>query len=259
MEYYPGFSVEADLDKMEFVYGEDVFGGTTEKRKLDDVRQTLRDKDSAGPEILYAIAMDTGKKAHMQDLLHRQLLYGICLYAPGVVGAGPVHSQGHIHAVSASCGSSTPEMYEILQGKACIFMQKGADEGTKQAYAVFCEAGDKVIVPPGYAHYTANADPKSHMIFGAWCIRDYAFEYAEVRRMGGLSYFPVLDKEEKIIFEANQRYQNVELIVKRPEIYREFDIAPDVPVYRQYELDQEHFEFVTNPMKFQAVWDSFIP
>lgn len=259
MEYDPGFQIEVDIDRMEFIYGKDVFGSKTEKRRLDDVRQTLRDKGSTGPEILYAIAMDTGKKEHRQDLLQRQLLYGICLYAPGLVGMEPVRSQGHIHAISASCNSSTPEMYEILQGRACIFMQKGADSSTKKAYAVFCEAGDKVIVPPGYAHYTANADPESFMVFGAWCIRDYGFEYSDVKRMGGLSYFPVVDTNGEIIFESNKNYQSTELIIKRPEIYSEFHIAPDIPIYQQYELDQEHFEFVTNPGKFKAIWDSFIP
>lgn len=259
MEYCPGFSVEADTDTMEFVYGEEVFGPVTEKRRIDDVRRTLRERDCTGPEILYSIAMDTGKKQHLPDLMQRHLLYGICMYAPGLVGSEPVRSQGHIHSVSLSCGSSTPEMYEILQGKACIFMQDSANENTKKAYAVFCKAGDKVLVPPGYAHYTVNADPKSFMVFGAWCIRDYGFEYADVRRMGGLSYFPLADSGGKISFEANKSYHNTELVIKQPRLYSEFKIASDVPIYQQYEEDQEHFDFVTNPQKYKRIWNSFIP
>lgn len=259
MQYYPGFPVEVDFEKMEFIYGAGICGPKTEKRRLEDVRLTLRDKASMGPEILYSIAMDTCKQEHIEDLKARNLLYGICIYAAGQVGKEPVRSQGHIHAVSASCGSSTPEMYEILEGKAYIFMQKGADENTKIAYAVYCEAGDKILVPPGYAHYTVNADPGVPMVFGAWCVRDYGFDYEDVRRMGGLSYFPVIQEDHTIRFEPNQSYGETELIIKRPRLYTEFHVSAESPIYEQYEQNRTLFEFVTDPGKYKYLWKGFTP
>ena len=44
-----GFDIKADTDNMEFIYGKDVFGPITEKRKLDDIRQSLSDPNVDGP------------------------------------------------------------------------------------------------------------------------------------------------------------------------------------------------------------------
>ncbi|MGL5434604.1 MAG: glucose-6-phosphate isomerase family protein [Lachnospiraceae bacterium] len=232
---------------------------STEKRRLEDVRLSLRDRDSTGSDILYAIAMDVCKQEHLGDLKARNLLYGICIYAAGQVGLEPVRSQGHIHAVSPSCNSTTPELYEILEGKAYILMQKGADESTNRAYAVYGEAGDKILVPPGFAHCTINADPDSPMVFGAWCVRDYGFDYQDVRRMGGLSYFPVILPDRTVQFEANPKYNGTERIVKRQRIYTEFKIAADMPIYEQYEHDHTLFDFVTSPAHHNDLWDTFKP
>ena len=247
------------MENMEFIYGKDVFGPLTEKRQLEDVRQTLRDYHSKGPEILYAIAMDTGKQEHQKDLENRNLLYGICIYASGQIGVEPIRSQGHIHAISPSCNYSTPEMYEILQGEAYIFMQKGAGSETTKAYAVLCKAGEKIIVPPGYAHYTVNANPHLPMVFGAWCVRDYGFDYDEVRSMGGLAYFPIISETRGITFEPNKMYGDIELITKEPREYIEFNVESNKPIYRQYEEQPSRFDFVTNPKKYRKLWETFIP
>jgi glucose-6-phosphate isomerase len=219
----------------------------------------LKDKNASGPDILYAIAMDTGKREHLENLRARNLLYGICLYASGRIGREPVRSQGHIHAASASCGCSTPELYEILHGTAYILMQKGADIRTKDAFAVRCSAGDKVLVPPGYAHCTINADPASHMVFGAWCVRDYGFDYRDVRGMGGLSYYPVINESGEIVFEPNPSYPETRLIVKEPGAYTEFNIVAGIPIYSQYEADSTSFDFVTSPQKYAELWGSLMP
>ena len=40
-----GFKIEADIPKLEFRYGEDVYGSVSEKRKLDDIRKSLSDPE----------------------------------------------------------------------------------------------------------------------------------------------------------------------------------------------------------------------
>ncbi len=39
-----------------------------------------------------------------------------------------MRSQGHIHAPSPLNGWSTPEVYEIWRGRACVLMQETADD-----------------------------------------------------------------------------------------------------------------------------------
>ena len=113
MEFYPGFDIESREKDMEFVYGPDVFGPKPEKRTLEAIRSSLQDPSCTGPEILYSIVMDVGRKQDHTAITERNLLYGAVTYAKGTLGKEPVRSQGHIHAISPSCQSSTCEVYEM--------------------------------------------------------------------------------------------------------------------------------------------------
>ncbi len=253
-----GIGLNYDLGEKEFIYGEDNFGPPTEKRKLEDIRESLRDPLSEGPDVVYSIAMDVGYKKDFDDLVTRNLLFGACIYSDGRIGDEVVRSQGHIHAISASCNYSTPEVYEIWHGEAYIFMQESASTNPGRAFAVIAKAGDVVIVPPGWAHYTANKNTNDSMVFGAWCIRDYGFDYKEVRNHGGLSFFPVI-KNEQIEFVKNKNYEACELTIKKPRKYHEFNLSNDKSIYSQYEEDHQKFDFVTNPIKYKDIWKNFIP
>ena len=123
MKFYPGFDIRATTERLGFAYGKDVFGPVPEIRRLDDIRASLQDPLSSGPEELYAIVMDVGLNADREDIVKRNLLFGAVTYAAGTIGQEPVRSQEHIHSVSASCGSSTPEVYEIWEGEAVIYIQ----------------------------------------------------------------------------------------------------------------------------------------
>lgn len=253
-----GFDIKADTDNMEFIYGKDVFGPITEKRKLDDIRQSLSDPNVDGPEYVYAVAMDVGKEKDKEDLIKRNLLYGAMIFGDGIVGEEPVRSQGHIHVISPSCNASTCEVYEIWLGEAYIYMQETAKDDPGRCYAVHAKEGDVVIVPPGWAHCTINADPKVPMLFGAWCVRDYGFDYEDVREHKGVAYFPKVRNDE-IIFEKNKNYKETQLVVKEARTYEEFGLKAGVPIYTQYEENKEMFTFVTNPTVADEIWKNYEP
>lgn len=253
-----GFAIHADVEQLEFNYGDNVYGPITEKRKLDDIRNSLSDPTVNGPEYVYAVAMDVAKKQHREDLIKRNLLYGAMIFGKGIVGEEPVRSQGHIHAVSPSCQASTCEVYEIWSGEAYIYMQETANDHPGKCYAIHAKAGDVVIVPPNWAHATINANPKEEMLFGAWCVRDYGFDYEDVRAHHGIAYFPKVRNDE-IVFEANPAYQSDELIIKEARDYPEFNLEKGIPIYTQYEQHPDRFDFVANPALASDIWEHFEP
>lgn len=259
METYGGLNIGVDFEKKEFMYGTDCFGPEVEKRHIDDIRHSLRVFDSQGPDIVYTIAMDIGKKEHRFALKKANLLYGACIYSKGRIGQEPVRSQGHIHAVSLSCNASTPEVYEIWFGEAYVLMQATAKPDVGKAYAVHGKVGDIIIVPPGYAHCTINARQDIEMVFGAWCIRDYGFDYTDVRKQKGLMYFPVFNETGQVEFELNSNYQAGELVIKEPRIYHEFGLDKAQKIYPTYEMNPNKFDFVTDPKKYKKVWENFEP
>lgn len=258
MKYNPGFNIIPTYNPLGFEYGKGVFGPIVENRTLEAIRQNLMDPQSQGPEIVYSIAMDVGNNQDKQAMLERNLLYGAVTYAKGTIGKEPVRSQGHIHAVSQSCGMSTCEVYEIWSGEAYIYMQQTAHDNPGKCYAVHAKPGDVVIVPPGWAHATIVANLQENLTFGAWCVRDFGFDYAEVRAHQGVAWFPVVEGNQ-IKFIANENYKKSELVIKEPRIYEEFQIEKGIPIYQQFVDNPDKFLFVSRPQIAMEIWENFIP
>lgn len=243
-----------------FQYGSDCFGPEVENRKLDDIRQSLLDPDCEGPETVYAIAMNVGKKKHFEQLKRLHLLFGIVTYSKGRLGKEPIRSQGHIHKKSAYGQNwSTPEVYQIWSGKAVIYMQEYADDIPGKCYAVYAEPGDVVIVPPAWAHATISADKEVPLTFGAWCDLEYGFEYDKVRAHKGLAWFPLISDNGRLSWHANPQYKKSKLIEKKPNDYNQLGIKQGVCIYKQYENKPELFSFVPKPYIKKFIWDNFIP
>lgn len=242
-----------------FIYGEGVFGPAPENRRLDDIRPSLLDPDCEGPEIVYSIAMDVGKKKDRELLESLHLLFGVVTYAPGMLGKEPVRSQGHMHKISSYSGWSTPEIYEIWSGKAIIYMQETAEKNPGKCFAVFAEMGDVVIVPPYWVHATISADLKRPLTFGAWCDRDYGFLYDGVRRQNGIAWFPVYNEENELTWKANPAYTPSQLICKSPADYSALGIKKEKPIYRIFEENPINLLYVAKPQLKKEIWRNFEP
>lgn len=240
-----------------FSYGEEVTGPMPEIRYLDSIRVSLRDPLCEGPEQVYAIAMDVARMQDREELQKRMLLFGVVTYAAGQLGDEPIRSQGHIHRISQHSGWSPPELYEIWQGKAIIYMQERVEDDPGRCFAVLASAGDKVLVPPGWGHATISADPEVPLTFGAWCDREYGFEYDEVRARKGLAWYPLM-QDGQVIWQHNKHYEPGRLQVITPGSYAAFGIT-DAPVYRQFIEDPARFQFISKPDRVAHLWKNFQP
>ncbi len=259
MKFNPGLKIEPSRQPMGFNYGDEVFGPEVEYRTLGAIRESLRNPRCSGPDPVYAIAMDVGKKIHLELLKELHLLYGVVTYAAGKLGDEPVRSQGHIHKVSPLSGWSTPEVYEIWSGKAIIYMQETAKDHPGRCFAVEAKPGEVVVVPPGWAHATISADPEQLLTFGAWCDRAFGFEYEDVRAHNGLAWFPLMNEGGKIDWIRNPKYHQSKLIQKRPSEYQLLGIKKGKSLYAQFEEDANRFLFVPKPVLKKEVWNAFVP
>lgn len=259
MKFNPGFEIEVTSDSMNFEYGHGVFGPAPEYRHLDAIRSSLRDPSCSGPNPVYAIAMDVGKAEHRAELERRQLLYGVVTYAAGKLGSEPVRSQGHVHKKSSHSGWSPPELYEIWQGRAFILMQEHAADEPGRCFAIEAGVGKTVVVPPGWAHATISADPQQPLTFGAWCDREYGFEYSEVRKRNGLAWHPLLTAEQRIEWVPNPRYQTQTLEVRLPRSYSDLGLDQCQPIYSLFEKNPEALQWISKPVLKEEVWRNFAP
>jgi glucose-6-phosphate isomerase len=257
----PAFDFGLDMaihhDPLGFSYGEEVIGPVPEIRTLDQIRASLRDPLCEGPEDVYAIVMDVARLRDRAELKKRMLLFGVVTYASGRLGEEPIRSQGHVHRISEHSGWSPPELYEIWQGRAVIYMQEYVADDPGRCFAVYAGPGDKVLVPPGWAHATISASPDEPLTFGAWCDREYGFEYEAVRAYKGLAWYPLL-QDEHVAWQHNRHYMPNRLQVVSPRKYSEFGIT-DEPLYQQFLGDPARFQFISKPGMAGRKWQNFHP
>jgi glucose-6-phosphate isomerase len=203
--------------------------------------------------------MDVGKNEHREELERRRLLFGVVTYASGRLGREPVRSQGHVHRVAAHSGWSPPEVYEIWSGQAVISMQELAADDPGRCFAVTAGPGDVVVVPPGWAHATLSVAPSSSLTFGAWCDRDYGFEYEEVHARGGLAWHAFLSAEGRLDWHFNPHYSPRELRIGPPRDYRELGLQRGKPIYVQFAERPAAVQWVSEPGLRAVQWHGFIP
>ena len=259
MSFDPGLAVRARRSPLGFEYGPGVFGPAAELRRLDAIRPSLRDPGCQGPDPVYAIAMDVGREGDRAELARRLLLFGVVTYAAGRLGEEPVRSQGHVHRRAAHSGWSPPELYEIWSGRAVVYMQERAADDPGRCFAIEAAAGEVVVVPPGWAHATVNASEREPMTFGAWCDRDYGFEYAEVRARGGLAYFPRLAADGRLEWQGNPRYRAPGLVARRARGYPELGLVAGEPIYATFVRDPASVQWVSDPARVAGLWPGFEP
>lgn len=254
-----GFDIRFLMNTLDFEYGCGAFGPKPEYRSLDAIRPSLRVFDSPGPDPVYAIAMDVGEIRDQPALQERMLLFGVVIYAQGRIGEEPVRSQGHVHKISPHCGWSTPELIEVFAGRAIVYLQEKSGDDPGRCFAIEANPGERVVIPPGWAHYIVNANEDSELVFGAWCDRQYGFDYTQVRAHRGLAWFPRLQNDGAIRWNQNLRYLRSPLVLKKARPYPELGIELEIPLYLYFRRAPEAIQWISNPSRLSQLWESFEP
>jgi glucose-6-phosphate isomerase len=181
------------------------------------------------------------------------------IYASGKLGDELVRSQGHVHHVSSHSGWSPPEIYEIWDGAAYVFMQEYAADDPGRCYAILAKPGDVVVVPPQWAHAAMSANPSDVMALGALCDREYRFDYDAIRKRQGLAWYPIVAASGEIEWVPNPRYRKTSLDVRRPRNYAELGFMRGKSLYEQAARDLDRFAWVSKPALCADVWKHFEP
>jgi glucose-6-phosphate isomerase, archaeal len=259
MRFDPGIGVVPVPEPLGFRYERGTFGPRPETRTLDAIRPSLRDPGCTGPDPAYAIVMDIGREEIRADLERRMLLFGAVIYASGKLGEEPVRSQGHVHRISSHSGWSPPEVYEIWEGAAYVYMQERVADDPGRCHAVIAKPGDIVVVPPAWAHAAISADPSDFMALGALCDREYGFDYEGIRKRKGLAWYPIVTPHGGIEWVPNPNYQRTSLDVRRPSGYGELGFVRGSSLYEQAVRDLDRFAWISSPALCEEVWKHFEP
>ena len=132
------------------------------------------------------------------------LRYDVTIIPGKMFGREFPKTKGHRHF-------KTPELIQVLEGKAFYFAQKGTGSLIKESYAVEARKGEAVIIPTGYDHLTINAG-KRKLVMANWISTKAKYDYSFFDRLQGACYYYTKNGWIK-----NKNYKKVpKLKIKKP-------------------------------------------
>jgi len=248
---YAGFDVQLDPAARTLSFAPGITTAPVTVRRLDEVRALLRDPRAAGPEHLYTIYMDVRVPGRGETLREHGLGYGAVVYNHGALGQEALRSQGHVHSAPAATGVAYSEIYEFWHGRGLVYMQDGATAEVSDVIVVEAGPGDKVVIPPGWAHATVNLGP-GPMAFGAVYAREAQLLYEPLRKLQGTAHYVLADGT----LEPNPRYRNVpEARWQKPHQIPAQGVVSGRPVL---DGDLARLDFVSRPERYPGLWAGLV-
>jgi glucose-6-phosphate isomerase, archaeal len=245
-----GLDLRLDPDYLTLEFGPEVAHPAPEIRTLDQVRPMIEGKDSPGPDHLYTIYMDIHQGEDRQALHDQGLLYGSVIYNHGTIGRERLRSQSHVHSAKPGTGLRYSEVYEFWTGHGYVFLQKESAPIVTRAYLVRVKAGDKLIIPFGWAHLVVT-DGEDVLSFGAWCARANRLEYAPLQALNGPCYYFLDDGT----LEANPHYSNIPDVIRaEARDLPSLGIPADQPIYTSWKAHPELYRFLADPETIGDIW-----
>jgi glucose-6-phosphate isomerase len=246
-----GFGVRMDPRSLTLELAPGITSAPVQVRRLDDVRALLRDPESEGPEHLYTIYMDIRVPGVSEALRAHGLGYGAVVYNHGAIGREALRSQGHVHSTAPQSGVAYSELYEFWHGRGLVYMQDRAAADVGDVIVVEAGPGDKVAIPPGWAHATVNVG-EGPMAFGAVYALDAKLLYDPLRRWQGTAHYVLADGT----LEPNPRYASVPAPRRMPpHRIPECGVDTGRPALAG---DVARLDFVSRPERYPALWPRLV-
>ena len=246
-----GFPVELDPSSLTLAFGPGVTTAPVTVRRLDEVRSLLRDPGASGPDHLYTIYMDIRVPGRAEGLRSLGLGYGAVVYNHGALGGEALRSQGHVHSAPAATGIAYSEIYEFWHGRGLVYMQDSATADVSDVIVVEAGPGDKVVIPPGWAHATVNLGD-SPMAFGAVYALEAQLLYEPLRKLQGTAHYVLANGT----LEPNPRYRKVpEARRQAPHEIPRHGIGHGRPALSG---ELSLLDLVSRPERYPEVWEQLV-
>ena len=156
-----------------------------------------------------------------------------------------------MHSAPAATGVAYSEIYEFWHGRGLVYMQDRATPDVTDVIVVEAGPGDKVVIPPGWAHATVNVGD-GPMAFGAVYALEARLLYEPLRKLQGTAHYVLADGT----LEPNPRYRSVpEARRVLPHEIPEHGIRHGRPALAG-ELGL--LELVSRPERYPAVWERLV-
>lgn len=221
-------------------------------RKASDMADVWLAPDKAQEEEIYYMYRDIHLPEHEELIRASGLRYDVTVILPGKVGHEFIKTAGHYHPLKPGTRVTYPEVYEVLYGVAHYLIQR-ADTGSGDivdAVLAPAEAGEKVVIPPGYGHITINPSSEP-LVMSNWVAADFASEYGMIKRYRGGAYFEIDETAGAARFVPNKRHEGVApLRSLEPRDLPTFALTGGYPMYQAFLDSPDRFRWLAEPEQF---------
>lgn len=155
-------------------------------RTISDMRSVLADPSCNEDGSLYFMYRDLARSDVDWRWLHsHKLRYDLTVIPPRDLCGEWVKTKGHYHPDNPA-GTGYPEIYEVLEGRAHYLLQSRTLD---DVVLIDAQAGDLVIMPPGYGHITINPTKDTTLAMANIVSTAFESEYAQYESLHGAAYF----------------------------------------------------------------------
>ena len=212
-------------------------------RKVSEMKDVLFNKDFVNAknknDILYRMYRAAGVDKNATVFSAHSIRYDVTVIENYDLGGEFTKTLGHYHPFVEK-GLAYPELYEVLSGEVVYLLQKKNDDGSFDLELVHAKAGDKVMMPPNYGHFSINVG-KDLLIEANLVNSTFSSDYKSVQAMGGGALF--LLKNGNIV--VNKNYKETSLKHTDAEKIPFLDYSKSI--YDEYISHPDHFIFLNKP------------
>jgi len=155
-------------------------------RTIEEMRPVLAEPSCGYDNPLYFMYRDLAKSDADWSWLHRHnLRYDLTVIPPADLCGEWVKTKGHYHPDNPA-RVGYPEIYEVLEGSAHYLLQSRTLD---DVVMISAQAGDLVIIPPGYGHISINPSPDETLVMANIVSNGFESEYGEYETLHGAAYY----------------------------------------------------------------------
>jgi glucose-6-phosphate isomerase len=166
---------------------------------------------------------------------------------------------GHYHSAIEDTNFTYPELYELIKGEAYYLMQKLEGDNITDVYAVHAKSGDKILMPPGYGHFTFFLS-KDSLRMSNWTPSKSLSDYEQIKKKHGAAYYALVDENapDGVRWLKNENYSEVPpLRFLKPTNFSDIGLVKDINMYGLAN-SLEKLDYLNNPQKYPELWERIL-
>ena len=233
-------------------------------RRVRDLAAVLKNGGAAlDPDApAYTVYRNVSTAEAAPEIARRGLLYVAVVLRGEPLGRERARSRGHVNSHAAGTDTVFPEVVEVWQGRALLYLQAGAVPEPPDVAVVELAPGDKAVVPPGWASLVVNiGEAGAPLVYGSWRARDCEPQYGALEALGGMAHFVLLDSASSggYAFGPNPRYRAAPAPRRiATQDHTAFGLTRGTPMFTAFRGNPDAFRFMTRPQDYAQTWTTLL-